>query len=96
MTREATPEDVQIARDRLRGNGAWNGNGLDIFLVSTNRKDPERKWMEPLQVLCKRVFFADEDKEPNSLTSEEAEKFDEMLAYSAAFHAAIAENTEAG
>lgn len=92
--REATPQDVQLASDRLKGNGAWNGQGLLTFLALTSRKDSNRKWMEPLKSLCERVLFASEDGVENGLSESEAETFDALAAYSEEFHAAIAVNVE--
>lgn len=84
---------TQILVDRLKGNGAWNGNGLLVFLASTSRKDPERAWMEPLKDLAEKVVYAAEDGEPfPALTDDELAQVDELIAYSNDFHSAIAAN----
>ncbi len=83
-------EIVQVCADRLKGNGAWNGQGLLVFLASTSRKDRERVWMEPLKDLCEKVVYAAEDNEPMpELSAEDEAAIGELLTYSAAFHAAL-------
>jgi hypothetical protein len=88
------PSDEQIIgvlRDRLRGNGAWNGQGLLMFLATTSRKDPERVWMEPLKALAERVVYANEDGEPMpALSDDEMAQVRDLIAYSDAFHTALA------
>lgn len=92
----ATNEEiVQVCTDRLRGNGAWNGQGLLVFLASTSRKDPERAWMEPLKELCEKVVYAAEDNEPMpELSAQDEATLADLMAYSQEFHAAIAANRE--
>ena len=86
---------IQVLSDRLKGNGAWNGQGLLVFLATTSRKDKERLWMEPLRDLAVKVVYAYEDNEPiPELTQEELEQVDQLIDYSEAFHAAIAANAE--
>ena len=87
--RLATTEDAQIASDRLRGNGAWNGQGLLIFLAATSRRDKERSWMEPLRDLCERVLYGLEDGLQVELSDDEVAIFDDLITYSQKFHAAI-------
>lgn len=83
------PEIVQACRDRLRGNGAWNGQGLLPFLALTSRKDPERVWMEPLKELCERVVFSVEDGLEVVLSDEEAETLSGLVELSRTFQARL-------
>jgi hypothetical protein len=81
-------EIIQICADRLKGNGAWQGNGLLVFLATTSRKDREREWMEPLKALCESVVYAAEDNEPMpELTDDDLQTINELLSYSVQFHA---------
>lgn len=81
---------VQVCADRLKGNGAWNGQGLLVFLASTSRKDKERVWMEPLKDLCEKVVYAAEDSEPTpELSAQDKSTIADLLTYSATFHAAL-------
>lgn len=87
--RKTTKQDVQLAADRLKGSGAWQGNGLLVFLASTSRKDSQRKWMEPLRDVCERIVNGDEDGIEVVLSDEEAKAFDVLAQYSVDWHAAI-------
>jgi hypothetical protein len=93
--RNPTETDIALAKDRLRGTGAWNGQGLLVHLALTSRKDPEREWMQPLADLCSRVVAAEEDGEVLELDDDQAGIFDDMAAYSETFHEAIAESRAA-
>ena len=78
---------VQVCADRLKGNGAWNGQGLLVFLATTSRKDKERAWMEPLKTLCEKVVYAAEDGEEVELSDDELASLDALVEYSNAFYA---------
>jgi hypothetical protein len=91
-TRTATSVDIALAKDRLRGTGAWNGQGLLVHLALTSRHDAERTWMEPLKVLCEQIVNDEEDGLTTDLTAEQADTFDAMAAYADEFFAAIRAN----
>ena len=84
MSRTATELDVQVAKDRLRGNGAWNGQGLLVHLALTSEKDSSRSWMEPLAELCKKVTGTDV-----VLDDEEASQLDQLTEYAKNFQSAL-------
>lgn len=95
MARTASPRDAEVCADRLKGNGAWNGQGLLTFLAMTSRKDKVRADLEPLKALCEAVVYPYEDNEPMAeLTDEQEAIVDAMLVYSNEFHDAIAANAE--
>lgn len=89
--RTPTDEDVQIAFDRLRGNGAWNGQGLLVHLALTSDGDSSRKWMEPLSDLCQKIVVWDRKGQEGTLTltEDEVAVMDDLRRYSKKFHAAL-------
>ena len=89
--RVATEVDYYLAKDRLRGTGAWNGQGLLVHLALTARKDSSREWMEPLRDLCESIVASYEDNEELVLTPDQADVLDDLKAYSDTFHAALTE-----
>ncbi len=88
--RTATVEDIALSKDRLRGTGAWNGNGLLPFLALTHRKDSSRIWMEPLRDLCQQIVNDEEDGIETALTAEQAATMDDLATYSATFMGKLA------
>jgi hypothetical protein len=93
MARVTTEVDVQIANDRLRGNNAWNGQGLLVHLALTSRKDSSRSWMVPLKTLCEAIVDAHDEGQVVELTDEQEQTIDELIQYSHDFQSALsAEN----
>ena len=89
-TRTVNAADIALAKDRLRGTGAWNGQGLIVHLALTSRRDPERQWMQPLADALQRIVDADEDGVEVGLSGSDVQTLDGLAVYSDAFHAAIA------
>jgi hypothetical protein len=87
--RNATVEDRNIAYARLQGLGAWNGNGLLMFLASTSKKDNSREWMEPLRDLCEKIVESVDAGESVKLSADEAKTMEDLHKYDAEFSAAL-------